>query len=210
MSTFIENQNWRYATKKFDSTKKVDTKDIEILKEAIQLSASSYGLQPYKIFFIENPEVRAQLQSAAWGQTQIVDASHLIVFASINKLDENYIDSFIENIASTRSLQVSDLEGYASFMKNAILNLPEDKMATWTAKQTYIALGNLLAAAAELKIDATPMEGFEPEKFNEILGFNKRGLHATLVVPIGYRHAEDALQFAAKVRKSEEELFETI
>ena len=152
MSTFIENQNWRYATKKFESTKKVDTKDIEILKEAIQLSASSYGLQPYKIFFIENPEVRAQLQPAAWGQTQIVDASHLIVFASINKLDENYIDSFIENIASTRNLQVSDLEGYASFMKNAILNLPEDKMATWTAKQTYIALGNLLAAAAELKL----------------------------------------------------------
>lgn len=210
MSTFIENQNWRYATKKFDATKKVDEKDIETLKEAIQLSASSYGLQPYKVFFIENPEVRAQLQPAAWGQTQIVDASHLIVFASINKLDEAYIDAFIQNTASTRNLQVSDLEGYATFMKGAILNLPEEKMATWTAKQTYIALGNLLAAAAELKIDATPMEGFEPEKFNDILGFNEKGLNATLVVPIGYRHEEDALQHAAKVRKSAAELFEII
>lgn len=210
MSTFIENQNWRYATKKFDATKKISDENIALLKKAIQSAASSYGLQPYKVFFIENPEVRAQLQPAAWGQSQIVDASHLIVFASINKLDEAYIEAFVQNMATTRNLQVADLEGYATFMKGAILNMPEDKMATWTAKQTYIALGNLLTAAAELKIDVTPMEGFEPEKFNEILGFKERGLHATLVAPIGYRHAEDALQFAAKVRKSEEELFETI
>ena len=95
-------------------------------------------------------------------------------------------------------------------MKNAILNMPEEKMAIWTSKQTYLALGNLINAAAELKIDVTPMEGFEPEKYNEILGLNAKGLSASLVATIGYRHEEDQLQHLAKVRKPETELFETI
>ena len=210
MSTFIEHQNWRYATKKFDTTKKVSNSDLEILKKAIQLATSSYGLQPYKVFIIENPEIRKQLQPASWGKSQIVEASHLFVFANISKIDEAYIDAFFENTSKTRNKELQALEGYKTFMKNAILNMPEDKMTIWTSKQTYLALGNLINAAAELKIDVTPMEGFEPEKYNTILGLTEKGLNASLVATIGYRHEEDQLQHLAKVRKSTTELFETI
>ncbi|MFM7896335.1 MAG: NAD(P)H-dependent oxidoreductase, partial [Flavobacterium sp.] len=159
MSHFIENQKWRYATKKFDATKKVTASDLETLKEAIQLSTSSYGLQLYKVFIIENPEVRAQLQPASWGQSQIVEASHLFVFANVVDVQDNHIDEYVNNIATTRGLSVEDLKGYSGFMKSKIVPLPVEQKAVWTSKQTYLALGNLLNAAAELKIDVTPMEG---------------------------------------------------
>ncbi len=210
MSHFIENQKWRYATKKFDAAKKISAADLETLKEAIQLSTSSYGLQLYKVFIIENPEVRAKLQPVSWGQSQIVDASHLLVFANIVDVQENHIDDYVQNIAATRGLSVDDLKGYSDFMKSKIVSLPVDQKAVWTSKQTYLALANLMNAAAELKIDVTPMEGFEPEKYNEILGFNALGLNASLVAAVGYRHEEDATQHYAKVRKPIEELFITI
>ncbi|WP_298302203.1 NAD(P)H-dependent oxidoreductase [Flavobacterium sp.] len=210
MTQFIKDANWRYATKKFDATKKISSEDLASLKEAIRLAASSYGLQPYKVLIVENPELRAQLQPVSWGQSQIVDASHLLVFANIINFGEKEIDATINNMATTRNLPLEALQGYGDFMKSKLVSLPEDVKNTWTSKQTYLALGNLLNAAAELKIDVTPMEGFEPEKYNEILGLEKLGLNASLVATIGYRHEEDATQHYAKVRKSEEELFVTI
>ena len=207
MSNFIKNANWRYATKKFDTTKKISKQDLETLKEAIRLSASSFGLQPYKVLIIENPELRAKLQPAAWGQSQIVDASQLIVFANITNFGENEIDLSIANTTKTRGLPADALKGYGDFMKSKIVALPEDVRNTWASKQTYLALGNLMNAASELKIDVTPMEGFEPAQVNEILGLGKLGLNATLLATIGYRHEEDATQHYAKVRKSNEELF---
>ena len=210
MSQFIENQKWRYATKKFDAAKKVAETDLETLKEAIQLSTSSYGLQLYKVFIIENPEIRAKLMPVSWGQSQIVEASHLLVFANIVDVKENHIDSYVQNIANTRGLSVEDLKGYSDFMKSKIVSLPVEQKSVWTSKQTYLALANLMNAAAELKIDVTPMEGFEPEKYNEILGFNELGLNASLVAAVGYRHEEDTTQHYAKVRKPKQELFITI
>jgi nitroreductase len=210
MTQFIKDANWRYATKKFDATKKISDEDLASLKEAIRLTASSFGLQPYKVIIVENPDVRAQLQPASWGQSQIVDASHLMVFANIIEFGEKEIDATITTMATTRNLPLEALQGYGDFMKSKLVGLPEDVKNTWTSKQTYLALGNLLNAAAELKIDVTPMEGFEPEKYNEILGLDKLGLNASLVATIGYRHEEDATQHYAKVRKSEEELFVTI
>ncbi len=210
MNTFIENQNWRYATKKFDATKKISNNDFETLKKAISLSASSYGLQPYQVFIIENPELRAQLQPASWGQTQIVDASHLLVFANIVDLNEKQIDDYIANMAQTRGLNIENLKPYSDFMKSKIMTLPLDSKSNWSSKQTYLALGNLLNAAAELKIDVTPMEGFEPAKYNEILGLNALGLNASLVAAVGYRHEEDVTQHYTKVRKPNEELFITL
>jgi nitroreductase len=207
MSNFIKNANWRYATKKFDTTKKVSKEDLETLKEAIRLSASSFGLQPYRVLIIENPELRAKLQPAAWGQSQIVDASQLIVFANITNFGETEIDVSIANLTETRGLPADALKGYGDFMKSKIVALPEDVRNTWASKQTYLALGNLMNAASELKIDVTPMEGFEPAQVNEILGLGKLGLNATLLATIGYRHEEDATQHYAKVRKSNEELF---
>jgi nitroreductase len=207
MSNFIKNANWRYATKKFDATKKVSNEDMETLKEAIRLSASSYGLQPYKVILVENPELRAQLQPAAWGQSQIVEASHLLVFANITDFGDKQIDTYINTIAVTRGLPSDALQGYSDFMKSKISTLPLENRNVWTSKQTYIALSNLLNAAAELNIDVTPMEGFEPAKFNEILGLDALGLNASLVATIGYRHSEDDTQNYVKVRKSNEELF---
>lgn len=210
MSNFIKDANWRYATKKFDATKKVSDEDFNTLKEAIRLSASSYGLQPYKVFIIENPELRAKIQPVAWGQSQIVDASHLIVFANITNFGDAEIDASLALTAETRGLPSDALKGYGDFMKSKISTLPEETRNVWTAKQTYLALGNLLNAAAELRIDVTPMEGFEPEKVNEILGLNKQGLNASLLATVGYRHEDDATQHYIKVRKSNEELFITL
>jgi nitroreductase len=210
MNTFLENQNWRYATKKFDPSKKITEADLETLKEAIQLSTSSYGLQPYKVLIIENPEIRAKLQPVSWGQTQIIEASHLFVFTNFVDVKENHIDDYLQNMAITRGLAIEDLKQYSDFMKSKIVLLPANDKSIWSAKQTYLALGNLLNAAAELKIDVTPMEGFEPAKYNEILGLDKLGLNASLVATIGYRHEEDATQHYPKVRKPMNELFETI
>ena len=207
MSNFIKNANWRYATKKFDSTKKVSKEDLETLKEAIRLSASSYGLQPYKVLIIDNPELRAQLQPAAWGQSQIVDASQLLIFANITDFGDTQIDAYIKNLSETRGVPVEAVKGYADFMKSKISTLPVENRNVWTSKQTYLAMSNLLNAAAELNIDVTPMEGFELEKVNEILGLEKLGLSASLIATVGYRHNEDATQHYTKVRKSNEELF---
>ncbi len=209
MSDFIENAKWRYATKKFDTTKKVSDKDLNILKEAITLSASSYGLQPYKVIIVENQELRAKLQPASWGQTQIVDASHLIVFANIINIGEPEIDDYFKNLIDTRGIPAEAVQGYSDYMKSNVLPLSEEVKNIWTAKQTYLALGNLLNAASELKIDVTPMEGFVPAQYNEILGLDKLNLNATLVAAVGYRHEEDATQHYKKVRKSNEDLFIT-
>ena len=210
MNSFLEKQNWRYATKKFDTTKKVSNEDLNFLKEAIRLSSSSYGLQPYKVFIIENPELRAKIQPVAWGQTQIVDASHLLVFANITEIAEPEIDGYLQNISATRNLPIEALTGYADFMKSKILPLSPEIKNVWSAKQTYLAMGNLLNAAAEKQIDVTPMEGFVPEKVNEILGLTDLGLNATLIATIGYRHVEDDTQHYKKVRKSQAELFITL
>jgi nitroreductase len=210
MSTLLDNLNWRYATKKFDAAKKIADADLNTLKEAVRLAASSYGLQPYKVVIVENPEIREQLKAAAYGQTQITDASQIFIFANDLNAGAESVDAYIKNISETRGVPADALAGFADMMKGTIANLSQEAKNIWTAKQTYIALGTLLAAAAELKIDATPMEGFNPAAFNEILGFDKLGLNAAVIATVGYRHGEDDTQHYKKVRKSNEELFITI
>ena len=210
MSTLLDNLNWRYATKKFDATKKISSEDLNTLKEAVRLAASSYGLQPYKVVIVENPEIREQLKAAAYGQTQITDSSQLFIFANDLNAGPESVAAYIKNISETRGVPTEALGGFADMMNGVISNLSQDAKNIWTAKQTYIALGTLLAAAADLKIDATPMEGFNPAAFNEILGFDKLGLNASVIATVGYRHDEDDTQHYKKVRKSHEELFITI
>jgi nitroreductase len=210
MSTLLENLNWRYATKKFDATKKISATDLNTLKEAVRLAASSYGLQPYKVVIVENPELREQLKAAAYGQTQITDASQLFIFANDLNAGPESVAAYIKNISETRGVPTEALGGFSHMMNSVISNLSQDAKNIWTAKQTYIALGTLLAAAAELKIDATPMEGFNAAAFNEILGFDKLGLNASVIATVGYRHDEDDAQHYKKVRKSHEELFITL
>ncbi|MEO8237230.1 MAG: NAD(P)H-dependent oxidoreductase [Flavobacterium sp.] len=210
MSTFLENQNWRYATKQYDTAKKISAADLNTIKEAIRLSASSYGLQPYKVVIVENPELREQLKGAAYGQTQITDASHLFIFANDVNVGTESVKDYINNISETRGVPADALAGFSDMMNNVISGLATEAKNIWTAKQTYIALGNLLSASAELKIDATPMEGFNAAAFNEILGFDKLGLNASVIATVGYRHGEDEAQHYKKVRKSQEELFITL
>ncbi|HUH46627.1 MAG TPA: NAD(P)H-dependent oxidoreductase [Arenibacter sp.] len=206
MSKYIENLNWRYATKKFDPNKKVSQKDLDNLLEALSLSASSYGLQPYQVFVVEDMHIREKLKPVAWGQSQITESSHLIVLANQSTFGNELVDDYLENVSATRGIPFKDLEGYAKFMKSKLLPLSESAKATWTARQTYIALGNLLSAAADLKIDSCPMEGFESAEFNEILGLNEKGLNAAVLVAIGYRSKDDSTQHNKKVRKSKSDL----
>lgn len=211
MSQVITDLKWRYATKKFDSSKKISAEHIEILNEGLQLSASSYGLQLYKFFWIENPEVRAQLQPASWGQSQIVDASHLLVMAAKTEVTNEDIDGFIQLVSETRGAPLDALSGYGDFMKNAVVQgKSADEKIIWNSKQVYIALGNVMNLAANLEIDTTPMEGFDPAKYDEILGLADKGYTSAVVCAFGYRSEEDETAGAAKVRRPVSELVEVI
>ena len=206
----IENLKWRYATKKFDATKKVSKKDISTLKEAIQLSASSYGLQAYKVLIIEDAAIRQQLLPASWHQPQITDASQLILFCNYTAVTPEYVDQCMALKSTVQNIPLEALKEFADSIKGGLGNMSSEEIKIWTAKQTYIALGNLLAACGELKIDACPMEGFEADKYDAILGLAEKGLTSAVAAAIGYRSEEDQMQFAPKVRKAVGDLFETI
>lgn len=210
MSTYNNNLSWRYATKKFDTTKKVSNNDLETLKESIQLTASSYGLQPYRVIIVSDEKTKEKLKAAAYNQPQLADASHIVVFASIDDVNDSHVDTYMNEISKTRGVSNADLEGFSGVIKGKLASLSVEMKNVWAAKQTYIALGNLLAAAADLKIDSCPMEGFEPEKFAEILGLKEKGLTPTVIAPIGYRAEEDPTQHYKKVRKPADELFISI
>lgn len=206
MST-IDSLKWRYATKKFDASKKVSEDKIETIKEAIQLSASSYGLQLFKTLVITDQAVKEQLVPASWGQQQLADSTAVIVFAAYDKVTPEHIDENINLTAKTRGITTDSLQGYGDFIKGKMAELPQEAQQVWTNKQAYIALGSALIAAAELKVDTCPMEGFDAAQYDQILGLSERGLTASVVLTVGYRHDEDATQHFAKVRKSKEDLF---
>ncbi len=207
MSTYIDHQKWRYATKTFDATKAITSEDIEILKDSIVLSSSSYGLQPYKVLIIENKDLKEKLKPASFNQSQITDASHVMVFLINGNINDKEVDIHISNIAETRNIPVENLDGYRQFMKSRVSTLPDDVKLNWTSKQAYIALANVMSAAAELKIDSCPIEGFDSEQYDKILELNDTTYSSTVVVALGYRSTEDDTQHMPKVRKTKEELF---
>jgi len=202
----LKQLNKRYATKKFDPTKKLKAEDLATLLESIRLSASSYGLQAYKVLVVENEDIRKKLRAAAWDQSQITDASQLLIFAVETDFDESGVDRFVELTAKTRNLEVSSLSGYADMMKGSFKQ-PKEVSQSWLTRQLYIALGFGLVAAAELDIDSCPMEGFDTAQFDEILGLKEKNLHSVVVLTVGYRAADDYYQNFAKVRRPKEELF---
>ena len=206
----IKSLEWRYATKRFDTSKKIKQSDLEILKESVRLSASSYGLQFYKVLIIENQEIKEKLKVASYNQNQITESSHLFIFCQFINLEDKQVADYIQLVASTQNININNLEGYSELIKGSIAAKSKEEQEIWTAKQTYIALGNLLAAAGELQIDTCPMEGFEADKYDEILGLKEKGLKASVIAAVGYRSQEDKTQFAKKVRKSKEDLFVTI
>lgn len=206
----LEHLKWRYATKTFDSTRKVTEEDMHKLKEAIQLSVSSYGLQLYKVLVISSQGLKEELKVASWNQDQITDASHLFVFCNYTERKEEYVDAYIQSISQIQATPMDKLEGYGNLIKRSLIEMDETTWMSWSEKQTYLAMSTLLMACAELRIDACPMEGYEVEKYNRILGLDEQGLNASVIVPVGYRSKEDHTQFRKKVRKPFEELFEIL
>lgn len=202
----IESLNWRYATKKMTGAKIAPDKLNRIL-EAIRLSASSFGLQPYTILVVENDEVRKKLLPAAYNQPQLTEASHILVFAAWQNITEEEINDFIRNISSTRGVPVESLAPFKDRMAG-LLSRDAELNFNWAARQAYIALGTGLVAAAAENVDATPMEGFNPIAFDEILNLKEKGLKSVVMLALGYRDAEhDPIVKLKKVRQAKEKLF---
>lgn len=210
MKQLIDDLNWRYATKKYDVNRKISQTDFETLKHVLSLVPTSNGLQPYRFLIIEDPEVRTKLREKSYNQSQITDASHLIVMCAINKFDEAYIDRYMDLSVEVRGLNPADVEGYRMHLKNSVPTMDAGNQLVANSKQAYIALGHLLQSAAQLRIDASPMEGFSPEGYDEVLGLSDKNLTAVVVCALGYRSEEDVFQHLKKVRKPADELFETI
>ncbi len=202
-----ENLEWRYATKRFDQNRKVSAEELQKLEEATNLAATSFGLQPFRVMVVSDPEIREQLRAASYNQPQLTEASHIFVFCAMTSMPPEHIDAFLDRMSEVRGVPRDQLNGYADYMKGSVAGRPAESIEPWNKRQAYIALGTLLAATAELKIDACPMEGFDVGEYDRILGLGEKGLTATVIAPIGYRSEEDATQHHAKVRVPLEEMF---
>lgn len=204
--SFIEQLNWRYATKRMVADKAIPQEKVNTIVEAIRLSASSYGLQPYNLLVIQDKELLKKIQPIAYNQPQIGETSTLLVFAVWDKPTQERIDAYFNLIASERGIPLEALAGFKTTVEGTISNLDEATAFNWMARQAYIALGTGLAAAAIEKVDATPMEGFNPTGLDELLGLTEKGLKSVILLPLGYRdEANDPLANAKKVRKSTED-----
>jgi nitroreductase len=197
--TIVKQLNWRYATKRFDPARRISAEDWATLEHSLVLSPSSYGLQPWKFFVVNDPQVRAKLKPAAWNQSQITDASHLVVLAIKKELGPADVEHFIGRVAHVRKAPKESLDGYKNMIL-ASVNRPRPEVSAWATQQAYIALGTFLATAALLGIDTCPMEGFDAEKFNQILGLDKHGASAVVVATAGYRAEDDHHAKLPKVR----------
>ncbi|WP_430815481.1 NAD(P)H-dependent oxidoreductase [Carboxylicivirga sp. RSCT41] len=202
----IEKLNWRYATKEFDVSKKLSNEQLDLLLEASNLAPSSFGLQPFSVIVIENDAIREKLKPAAWNQPQTTDASQLILFAVNTDLSEKDVDKFIQRISETRNIPAESLAEYDGMMKGFIKQMSKEDVINWQAKQAYIALGQLMVSAAVEGIDTCPMEGFDKNEFDNILGLKEKNLASVVMAAVGFRSADDKYQALPKVRKPLDEL----
>jgi len=200
--------NWRYATKQFDPNRKISAPDWAVLEEALLLTASSGGLQPWKFIVVTDAAVRAKLRPASYGQAQITDASHLVVFASKNNFSEADVDAHIKHVAEVQGAPIEALAPLRGMLVGGIIKAQDETARNaWARNQAYIALGNLLTSAALLGIDACPMEGFDRAQYDEILGLKAKGFAAAVIATLGYRSPADKYAAAPKVRFSKEQVF---
>lgn len=202
-----EKLNWRYATKKMDASKPVSQDKVDRILEAANLAPTSSGLQPFEIIVVTNPEVKAKLSVAAYGQSQIVDGSHVLVFAAWDNYTAERIDAVVANLEAKRGGKSDAVTGYYDNLKAQYLPRSAEVNYDHAARQAYIAFGVALTAAAFEAVDSTPMEGFDPAKVDEILGLREKGLRSVTLMPLGYRaDAGDWLNGAKKVRKPMDEM----
>ena len=203
----IDHLNWRYATKVFDKEKKIPKEKLDELFEALRLSPSSFGLQPWRFIHVKNPETRAKLREAAWNQAQVTDASDFLVLCSMQDVGPGLVEHFVAETAKTRGVDPSTMESYKEMMMGFVTGTTPENLKVWAGRQVYIALGTLVTSAAMMEIDAGPMEGFDSAKFDEILGLRAQNLHAEVVCALGYRSADDKYAEAKKVRDPKKDLF---
>lgn len=203
--------NWRYATKKMDAARAVPQAKVDAILDAIALAPTSSGAQPFEVIVVTNPEVKAQLRAAAYDQSQVTDGSHVLVFAAWDNYTEARIDAVVDRIAEVRGGRYESVTQYYDGMKAMVLARSAEVNFEHAARQAYIALGIALTAAAFEDVDATPMEGFDPAKADEILGLKARGLRSVVLMPLGYRAAEgDWLKDLPKVRRARDQLISTV
>ncbi len=211
MSDLLQDLQWRYATKKFDPNKAVAQEKVDFILEAIRLSASSSGLQPYEVFVVTNKDIRAKIVPHAWGQQQIVDASHVLVFAAWDNYTAERINNMFDLVNEERGFSNLGWEDYRNMLLNTYPQRDAETNFEHAARQAYIGLGSALIAAADAKVDSTPMEGFVPKEVDEILGLKEKGLRSVVILPLGYRAEEgDWLVNLKKVRRSEEDFITNV
>lgn len=203
----IESLEWRYATKKLNG-ETVPQDKVENILKAIQLAPSSMGLQPYTVLVITDPELKKKILPIAFNQLQITDSSHLLVFAAWADITPEQVDEYIQHTASTRDIPVAALDEFKGMLLNTITKNSNEENYQWASRQVYIAFGTAIAAAAEERVDATPMEGFDAEQLDELLGLNEKGLRSLTLLPLGFRDTEnDWLAKLPKVRREMGKLF---
>lgn len=207
MSQLIDSLEWRYSTKTFDTTKKVSDSDIAELKESLRLSASAFGQQPYRFVCISSQELKDRLRPASWNQPSVEQCSHLFVFCLHRNFGQEQIDQYADLMAEIRNTDAERIERYKAYLGGYLSKLNPEQTLAWGARQSFIAMGSLLTACALMRIDSCPLEGIEPEKYDQILGLEELGLTTIAAVAVGYRAEDDAQQHLAKVRKPAEYLF---
>ncbi len=198
----IESLEWRYAAKKFDDKKTLTEEQIHTLKTAFNLTATSYGLQPVKLVVLKNKKIQQQLVAHSWNQQQVAQASHVLIICTQDNINEEDIEKYFDLVKYTRNTPDEILTPFKDYLKTDISNKSESQLALWMKNQAYIALGNLLTVAAIEKIDSCPMEGFNPEKYDEVLDLKKYNLKSALVLPVGFRAEDDYMKDLKKVRKN--------
>jgi nitroreductase len=197
----LQQLQWRYATKKFDTTRIIPADTWAVLEQSLVLAPSSFGLQPWKFFVIRNPEIRQKLLAASWNQAQVVEASHLVVFAIKKDINEADVDRYVSRMAEVQQVPVDNLQGFAGVVKGFLVKPPYPlDLNEWSTRQVYIALSQFMTCAAMLGIDTCPMEGFAPAQYNELLELPEQGYSAVVVCPAGYRSTEDKSADRPKVR----------
>lgn len=207
----IQRLNWRYATKKFDPDREISDDDWYALEQSLIFSPSSFGQQPWKFFVIRNPKLRQQLQKHAWDQSQVTDASHLVVLAIKQGINTEDVDRYIDRVSEVRNTPKDKLSGLENAIKGFLKDPPFPfEIDAWSTRQVYLALGFLIYSAALLGIDACPMEGFVPAQYDEILGLKEKGYASKVLCALGYRSEEDKLAEQKKVRYETEEIVEYI
>mgnify|MGYP000250282256 CR=1 FL=1 len=202
----IESLNWRAAIKQFNPERRVSTEDLNVLLDAANLAPTSGGLQPFKIIAVSNQAIKEKLKGAAYGQQQVADASHVLVFAFEKEIGDQTVDRYINRAAEVRGVSTENLKGFSDSMKRFMGNMDDAAKIAWAKSQTYIALGTIMLTAASLEVDTCPMEGFSVEQFEEILGLQKMNLQPAVILPIGYRQTGEDYSKLPKVRRPLEDL----